>query len=182
MACRGTALLFLLLCSSVTPWCVILFSTNSSPLVHPPVHIPPGPYQSRHSPTGTFSWNADCIFKLDFDFFFKFRFDICRFLATKLSFLAICIRVSLCELFHLSHGYRLDFRALERLSRATRVLVYLALSAFYFLSQNIFIYIQEILYLLFLPYLMPGLVPFVPRTEGTDCFVRNPSLLQVLDQ
>jgi hypothetical protein len=33
------------LCSSVTPWCVILLSTNSSPVVHPPVHIPPVPHQ-----------------------------------------------------------------------------------------------------------------------------------------
>jgi hypothetical protein len=40
------------LCSSVTPWCVILFSTNSSPLVHPPVHFPPEPHQSRHPPQG----------------------------------------------------------------------------------------------------------------------------------
>jgi hypothetical protein len=37
-------------CSTVTPWCVILFSTNSSPVVHPPVHFPPEPLQSRHPP------------------------------------------------------------------------------------------------------------------------------------
>jgi hypothetical protein len=39
------------LCSSVTPWCGILFSTNSSPLVHPPVYIPPAPHQSWHPPS-----------------------------------------------------------------------------------------------------------------------------------
>jgi hypothetical protein len=39
-------------CSSVTPWCVILFSTNSSPLVHPPVHFSPEPHQSRHPQQG----------------------------------------------------------------------------------------------------------------------------------
>jgi hypothetical protein len=40
--------------SSVTPWCVILFSTNSSPLVHPTVHIPPATYQSRPPPRREF--------------------------------------------------------------------------------------------------------------------------------
>jgi hypothetical protein len=35
------------LCSSVTPWCVILFSTNSRPLVHPLVNCPSEPHQSR---------------------------------------------------------------------------------------------------------------------------------------
>jgi hypothetical protein len=44
----STAWCFQSVCSSVTPWCVILFSTNSSPLVHPPVHIPPAPHWSRH--------------------------------------------------------------------------------------------------------------------------------------
>jgi hypothetical protein len=34
----------------VTPWCVILFSTNSRPLVHPPVHFPPQPHQNRPPP------------------------------------------------------------------------------------------------------------------------------------
>jgi hypothetical protein len=51
-------------CNSVTPWCVILFSTNSSPVVHPPVHFPLEPQQNRQPPppqAGTFSWNADCI-------------------------------------------------------------------------------------------------------------------------
>jgi hypothetical protein len=57
-----TAWCFQSVCNSVTPWCVILFSTNSSPLVHPPVHFPPEQHQSRHPHTaGTFSWNADCI-------------------------------------------------------------------------------------------------------------------------
>jgi hypothetical protein len=41
---------FQCVCSSVTPWSVIPFSTNSSPLVHPPVHFPPEPHQSRHPP------------------------------------------------------------------------------------------------------------------------------------
>jgi hypothetical protein len=36
-------------CSSVTPWCVIPFSTNSSTSVYPPVHFPPEPHQSWHS-------------------------------------------------------------------------------------------------------------------------------------
>jgi hypothetical protein len=56
----STAWCFQSICNSVTPWYVILFSTNSSPLVHPPVHIPPEPHQSRHPPAQTFSWNADC--------------------------------------------------------------------------------------------------------------------------
>jgi hypothetical protein len=56
-----TARCFQSVCSSVTPWCVILFSTNSSPLVHSPVHFPLEPHQSRTvRPAGTFSWNADC--------------------------------------------------------------------------------------------------------------------------
>jgi hypothetical protein len=50
-----TAWCFQSVCNSVTPWCVILFYTNSSPLVHLPVHIPPAPHQSRHPPAGTFS-------------------------------------------------------------------------------------------------------------------------------
>jgi hypothetical protein len=48
----STARCFQSVCSSVTPWCVILFSTNTSPLVHPTVHIPPEPHQSRHPPQG----------------------------------------------------------------------------------------------------------------------------------
>jgi hypothetical protein len=48
----STAICFQSVCNSVTPWCVILLSTNSSPLVHPPVHIPPAPHQSRHPPQG----------------------------------------------------------------------------------------------------------------------------------
>jgi hypothetical protein len=59
----STARCFQSVCNSVTPCCVILFSTNSSPLIHPPVHFPPEPHQSQHPPphpAGTFSWNADC--------------------------------------------------------------------------------------------------------------------------
>jgi hypothetical protein len=37
-------------CSSVTPWCIILFSTNNIPLVHPPVNYPPDPHQSPPPP------------------------------------------------------------------------------------------------------------------------------------
>jgi hypothetical protein len=48
----STAWCFQSVCNSVIPWCVILFSTNSSPLVHPPVHFPPVPHQSRHHPQG----------------------------------------------------------------------------------------------------------------------------------
>jgi hypothetical protein len=48
----STARCFLSVCSSVTTWCVILFSTNSSPLVHPPVNFPPEPHQSPHPPQG----------------------------------------------------------------------------------------------------------------------------------
>jgi hypothetical protein len=44
----STARCFQSVFNSVTPWCVILFSTNSSPLVHPPVHFPPERHQSRH--------------------------------------------------------------------------------------------------------------------------------------
>jgi hypothetical protein len=58
-----TARCFQSVCSSVTPWCVILLSTNSSPLVHPTVHFPPETHQSP--PAGTFSWNADCCCKAD---------------------------------------------------------------------------------------------------------------------
>jgi hypothetical protein len=47
-----TAKCFQSVCNSVTPWCVTLFSTNSSPVVHPPVHFPPAPHQSRHPPQG----------------------------------------------------------------------------------------------------------------------------------
>jgi hypothetical protein len=49
----STARCFQSVCNSVTPWCVILFSTNRSPLVHPPVHIPPAPHQSRTPPPPT---------------------------------------------------------------------------------------------------------------------------------
>jgi hypothetical protein len=48
----STAWCFQSVCSSVTSWCVILFSTNSSPLVHPPVHFPPEPHQNQHPPQG----------------------------------------------------------------------------------------------------------------------------------
>jgi hypothetical protein len=41
-------------CSSVTPWCVILFCTNSSPLVHLTVNFPPEPHQTPPPPAGTF--------------------------------------------------------------------------------------------------------------------------------
>jgi hypothetical protein len=51
-------------CSSVTTWCVMLFFTNSSPLVHPPVNFPPKPQPPSYA--GTFSWNADCSY-LDFE-------------------------------------------------------------------------------------------------------------------
>jgi hypothetical protein len=40
---------------SVTPWCVTLFSTNSSPLVHPPVKLSPRPAPEPPPPAGTFS-------------------------------------------------------------------------------------------------------------------------------
>jgi hypothetical protein len=46
----STAWCFQSVCSSVTPWCVILFSTNSSPLVHPPVNFPHEPHHSRPPP------------------------------------------------------------------------------------------------------------------------------------
>jgi hypothetical protein len=48
----STARCFQSVCNSVTLWWVILFSTNSSPLVHPPVHFPPESHQSRHHPQG----------------------------------------------------------------------------------------------------------------------------------
>jgi hypothetical protein len=47
----STAWCFQSVCSSVTPWCVILLSTKSSPLVHPPVHIPPPQGLSREMQT-----------------------------------------------------------------------------------------------------------------------------------
>jgi hypothetical protein len=56
----STAWCFQSVCNSVTPWCVILLSTNSSTLVHPPVNFPPEPHHSRHPTAETFSWNADC--------------------------------------------------------------------------------------------------------------------------
>jgi hypothetical protein len=37
----STAWCFQSVCISVTPWCIILFSTNISPLVHPPANFPP---------------------------------------------------------------------------------------------------------------------------------------------
>jgi hypothetical protein len=49
---HSTARCFQSVCNSVTPWCDILFPTNSSPLVHPPVHIPPAPHQSRQPAWG----------------------------------------------------------------------------------------------------------------------------------
>jgi hypothetical protein len=102
----STVRCFQSVCNSVTPWCVILFSTNSRPLVHPLVNCPSEPHQSSQPPAGTFSWNADCIFKLDFDFLFKFPFDICRFLATwatrVLVYLAfVCIFLSFSEYIYL---------------------------------------------------------------------------------
>jgi hypothetical protein len=58
----STARCFQSVCNSVTSWCVILFSTNTSPLVRPPVHFPPDPHQSPPpAAAGTFSWYADCI-------------------------------------------------------------------------------------------------------------------------
>jgi hypothetical protein len=45
---RSPDRIFLSVCSSVTSWCVILFSTNSSPLIHPLVHFPP--YRTRANP------------------------------------------------------------------------------------------------------------------------------------
>jgi hypothetical protein len=52
----STAWCFQSVCNSVTPWCVILFSTNSSTLVHPPVHIPPrtAPEPTPPPPQGLF--------------------------------------------------------------------------------------------------------------------------------
>jgi hypothetical protein len=43
----STARCFQSECSCVTPWCAILFSTNSSPVVHPPVNFPREPAPPR---------------------------------------------------------------------------------------------------------------------------------------
>jgi hypothetical protein len=65
----STARCFQSVCNSVTSWYVILFSTNSSPLVHPPVHFPPN--RTRANPlftAGTFSWHADCTNSAGYSF------------------------------------------------------------------------------------------------------------------
>jgi hypothetical protein len=59
-----TACCFQSVCNSVTPWCVIPLSTNSSPVVHPSVNSSPEPHHSPQPPAGTFSWNADCSLSL----------------------------------------------------------------------------------------------------------------------
>jgi hypothetical protein len=58
----STARCFQSVCNSVTPWCVILFSTNSSSLVHPTVNFPPELHRSHHHSAGTFSWIASVRF------------------------------------------------------------------------------------------------------------------------
>jgi hypothetical protein len=47
----STAWCFQSVCNRVTPWCVILFSTNSSPLAHTPVHFPRPPNRTRAATT-----------------------------------------------------------------------------------------------------------------------------------
>jgi hypothetical protein len=45
-----------------------MFSTNSSTLVHPPVHFPPRTAPEPTPTAGTFSWNENCTIILSFTF------------------------------------------------------------------------------------------------------------------
>jgi hypothetical protein len=55
-----TARCFQFVCGSVSLWCVTL-PTNSSPLAHLVVHIPPAPHQSSHF-VADFSYSMDTMY------------------------------------------------------------------------------------------------------------------------